>query len=1547
MHAFITAKTNTILKEKGIPVHIGKITLLLNGKIGVNELAMISPSNDTIMYAGKLSVDISPLPLFSKKVFINNTSLEDAVINIVNDSVTNEINLISAFVTQEKKVQEPEIDTAGNKMKWDIIAHSIQFKNVSFKYSDVAGGILVKEKLERARIDFDHFSLMQKQIDVGSLEINKPVGMVKIWKGTRKSDNQNSTSPEWKFSARNLIIHDLLFSLAQPNAGQQIDVALKGCNISLNKLDLAKSEILVGKIELDKPEVNFSSNYLAATKTESETDPSTFSIPVLPWTIMTEKFEINDGSINYLSTNKTETETLEKWLPLQGLKAHFDNIQITPAGYKLNLEKITFNLSETLYIDSGSLNFTSDLLQNMGLSLNLSALLNDKKGWFVKNQHINFNTKIEGNTAALKINEFAIASTTGLSFNARGSVQQPFQIQNSTCDLRFASGSISRNMLIPAVNHFSPKTILPKFQPFTISGNVKNSLSNPVFGLKLNSKSGQIEASGNYDVQNSMGELDATFTEVLLAELMGETFPENITGKVYVNGGLNRYNMPEGEANIVIDSVRYKNKTTRNISLIAEAVDNETNLNIQANDSSLNLDLQGLLFWDDEKTYSGNINGTFDIDVFALNLMTKPLSAKGNIECSFGYSPGGINASLNLQNSTISNKNASVIIEKTEFQFNSTDSLIESNFSSGFLDLNFESRASLSDFKNAYDSTNIRSVINIDSTNFLNLDAISNLSFFKLDATFRNNPVFDLFYPDSALNFSDIKLDIVKADKESKVEATITTKLINYNLVKSYNSNLLARIEHDRLVIRGSIDSIRANELKFGKAGLDFEVLPASIVGNMNIFDSNDSILHQIGFEASRENDEVIFKSATPAWLLNKIPWTLSPPQFLTFNISSKNVQASLDMHSEGKHILISGNSSDQIEFDLKNIEFSNLAIPGLIGIVPEGKINGNIKYSKKEFNALELDLEMLDMKWSGIQFKKLAASGYLHSDSTGIPDSDFLVTADDSLSLSVQIESNSKTNETHVKSKFNNLYFQLFEPFINQYAKGLHGISSGEIELVNKNGKNTLNGEIDFKKFGLEIIPLHAKLSIPDNKINISDNQFLFKNFTVIDSLNRPLTVNGNILYVNNNDIKVDLKLNANKIQLMNTPESSKAPLFGSLQVNSALNIYGSIFSPTIKGNIELERGTNLTYQLVQDLSVQGSQNDVVFATITDSLFVIYPKGETESNPTKMPNIEATISINPKSILNVKIADLYDVDITIAGNGLLNYTMLPNNTTSLNGDFVINSGDCKLKITGWPLKNFNITKGSSFKWNGSIEDPTLNLEATSKVKGSYANPIDKKSRVVDFIVSMQIKNQLSNLDIIFDIQSSDQYIMSVINSFSTDEKMWQAINLLLFGTINIPGSESSSNYLSSQINSFWESQLNSLSEAKMNKTKLSFGIDTYNELSAEGSQQDKTSFTYEMERKFMNDRATVKVSGKLNDYNEGTYKTNSLFENFIFEYALDSLNTRNIKLYQKRDYEDMLEGEVVKHGVGFLYRKSYKKLNEIWQRGKRKRLEEQPKMNN
>lgn len=1535
VHTLITKKTNTILAEKGIPVHVGKITLLINGKIGLQQLEIISSDTDTIIYASKVRVDVRPLPLLKKRVIVQNINLENVVANIISDEQTGKLNILSLFSINESDETLAIKDTTQTGVSWEIEVGDIELKNIRFVYSDPKGGILVKQKIEKAGIEFDYFSLLKQQIDIDNIEISKSEGMVAIWETPDKPEEETDSESTWKLSVKNFEISNLLFELDQPDAAQRMVFSLNEGQISLDKLDLATQEILVEKIKLDEPLVTIVTSEKTLPTDKVEEEPTNFSLPEFPWTIKVEKAEIEEGCFTTSSGDGELDSSTDKWLPVNGLNASFRKISLTPSGYQLDLNKLSFSLAETLEIESGNISFNSDTVENIELKAYFSAVINENKTWLAKKTKLEFTSDISGNTTEVNIHELDLQSSNGLKFNLSGQITQLMEMPESGCNIQFSSAAISRVQLSPIIKTFSPGTELPRFQPVSFTGSIKNSLTNPVFALRVNSKSGRIAASGNYNIKNTSGSLKASFTQILLSEMMGETLPENISGQISLKGGITGGNLPEGEAVIQIDSVLYKNKTTRNIMVQIEAADNEADVTLLATDSAVNLDFTGHFALNKQKEFSVNLNGLFDVDLFAMNLMSEPFASSGNLDFKFDYSKTSFATSSRLKNFNISNKNDTATIGDIQFNLNASDSLILSDFKSLFLTAEFNSRTSISDFKNAFESTQIGNVINLDSASFLQLAAIQNLENFKLEAKIHHDPVFNLFIPDSTLNFSDINIEIGKTANDSIMQGIITSEWISYNEIKSFNPRFYGIATNHLFTLDFKHDSLVGHQVKFGKAAVNVDVLPSVITTNFTVSDNTDSLLHRIGFEVTKENNLVVFKSATPEWIIDKNPWVLSPPEFLTWDKQSKMLIAEMDLHFGNRYIGFKGKNTETLGLEIKNIELKNFAIPGIIGFIPDGSVDVNVIYTKTEHHNVELNMQIRQLKWEDVEFDLLKVYGSLTADSTGILNSDLFLSADDSLSLQVGMTSNNAENEFQIKSNFSKLSFQLFEPFISEFANNLHGTSAGNLVVNSKNGKMTLNGEIGFNNFGLKVIPLEAWLTIPDNKIEISENKFLFNNFTVIDSLNRPLTVNGNIVLENNDNIWADLMVKTDKILLMNTSESDNAVFFGSVMVNSALSIKGSVFSPSIIGKIELENGTNLTYQLIQDLSVQGSQTDVVFAVITDSLLVVYPETGQELQTTQMPNIETTIGINSKSIFNVRISDIYDVDITIGGDGLLNYNMLPNNTMSLNGVYEIKTGDCKLKITGWPLKNFKITPGSFLRWDGTVENPELNIEASTRVKGSYLNPIDNKSRAVDFIVSMQVKNKLSELAIQFAIQSPDQYITSVINSLSEDEIMRQAVNLLLFETIDIPGIESSGDYLSSQINSFWESQLNSLSRSRLKKTDLSFGIDTYNQSTATGNQE-KTSFTYEMERRFMNDRATVRLSGKLNDYNEGAYKSNSIFENFIFEYALDSANTKNLKLYQKRDYEDMLEGEVIKYGAGFLYRKNYSKLKDIWQRGKK-----------
>jgi hypothetical protein len=148
---------------------------------------------------------------------------------------------------------------------------------------------------------------------------------------------------------------------------------------------------------------------------------------------------------------------------------------------------------------------------------------------------------------------------------------------------------------------------------------------------------------------------------------------------------------------------------------------------------------------------------------------------------------------------------------------------------------------------------------------------------------------------------------------------------------------------------------------------------------------------------------------------------------------------------------------------------------------------------------------------------------------------------------------------------------------------------------------------------------------------------------------------------------------------------------------------------------------------------------------------------------------------------------------------------------------------------------------------------------------------------------------------------------------------------------------------MTEQVNQLLASQLNQIAKASIQGVDVSFGIDSYRQATAGGGEETKTSLSYDVSKSFMNDRAQIEVSGRLNDlYNQPGASDFSL-NNISFEYRLDSAGTKYLKVYNKHQYEDVFEGEVISTGVGFTYRKRYSRLSDIWKRN----LDEQRKVKN
>ena len=104
---FVTKKVQLYLAQKlKTKFTIGSVNYHLPNDITLNKIYLQSPNNDSLLYAGELSVSIDLFKLIKGETEIKNVELKNAVIRIIrkgNDRYFNFQFVIDAFANKESK----------------------------------------------------------------------------------------------------------------------------------------------------------------------------------------------------------------------------------------------------------------------------------------------------------------------------------------------------------------------------------------------------------------------------------------------------------------------------------------------------------------------------------------------------------------------------------------------------------------------------------------------------------------------------------------------------------------------------------------------------------------------------------------------------------------------------------------------------------------------------------------------------------------------------------------------------------------------------------------------------------------------------------------------------------------------------------------------------------------------------------------------------------------------------------------------------------------------------------------------------------------------------------------------------------------------------------------------------------------------------------------------------------------------------------------------------------------------------------------------------
>ena len=148
---------------------------------------------------------------------------------------------------------------------------------------------------------------------------------------------------------------------------------------------------------------------------------------------------------------------------------------------------------------------------------------------------------------------------------------------------------------------------------------------------------------------------------------------------------------------------------------------------------------------------------------------------------------------------------------------------------------------------------------------------------------------------------------------------------------------------------------------------------------------------------------------------------------------------------------------------------------------------------------------------------------------------------------------------------------------------------------------------------------------------------------------------------------------------------------------------------------------------------------------------------------------------------------------------------------------------------------------------------------------------------------------------------------------------------------------------VSNALSSFLDAKINDLAGSAMKSVSINVGIND-----AENTETGSTykNYSFSFKKRFWNDRLTIVIGGEVNS-GDHPVANDSFINNVSLEWKISDSDNRYLRLFYDKNYESLLEGEIIETGIGYVYKKKLQSLRELFIFRKKDKKPTMPKMGN
>ena len=454
---------------------------------------------------------------------------------------------------------------------------------------------------------------------------------------------------------------------------------------------------------------------------------------------------------------------------------------------------------------------------------------------------------------------------------------------------------------------------------------------------------------------------------------------------------------------------------------------------------------------------------------------------------------------------------------------------------------------------------------------------------------------------------------------------------------------------------------------------------------------------------------------------------------------------------------------------------------------------NFNIKMDKNNLEPL-IDLKISDIFMNGQEMGRIE----IMTKNSPIPnvfDVDIKaistgIIGNNDLHLTGTINNNTPSPSLDLLAKMDNFDVGFAQQFVQGIFSNIRGKASGDLRITGQLKDIDYSGDIALSKFGLKLDFTGVDYSFDDTVVSLSKGLAILNDIGVKDGRsNSSGSISGAIQFETLSSMGVNLVMRADNLLLLNTTQKDYDLFWGRVYGNGTIYVDGPVSGLSIS-TPEMKALNNSVFTFNSNSTSNVEEFKMLRFLTRDDSGAITTEAKKKSGANM--NVDFNLQVDKGTTVNVLVGD--DIgDINVRGNSeRLRFTMSRTGAIAMNGNYIVDNGTFVSKAI--LNRTFQISKGSSIRWDGDAIAPQLNIDATYlrtvTNAGQYLNL--GTLQPINVVLSTKITQTLNNPKIELGVSAQD--VSSSLKETLAEKMSNEDEKIIQFGSILVLNSFNDTN---------------------------------------------------------------------------------------------------------------------------------------------------------